>query len=213
MDNASVGMRGNVVERKATDFFEKIKKSGASMTFFDGGSVHSNKEGVFMEHRQESSEKKLDIIKDLEAGIPIRLIINKQRGNLRGTSTITPLLKEIARKYGDIHMPVSAEKHTIMAGVATAKKAFAVLGNDTNFLIYCGKWRYWSLEDANFDNLLIKEYNANALKGFLNLTAEQMPLFATLAGNQIIPFDDYKAFHGNVGAARRFLKVAAYVRQ
>lgn len=212
VDNASVGMRGNVLVQKASNFFHKLKKSGASLVFFDGGNIQKSKENLFFEHRQESKTQKLVIIQELESGMPIRSVIKKNKNSLRGTSTIVPLIKEVAREYGTVYAPIHTEKHTIMAAFANNNKAFAVLGNDSNFLIYCGRWRYWAIDDK-FNGVTMKEYNSDALKGFLNLTVEQMPLFATLAGNQIIDFEDFRGFHGRVGAKLRFQKVATYVKR
>lgn len=212
VENTIVGMRGNEIVREATTFFDRLKNFGATMVFFDGGIVHkTKKERNFYDDRIENSEKKEKIVSDLQSGMTTKDLIHKHRSNLRGSSTNVLLIKEVARPYGKIYAPVTAEKHTLMAALATRKGAFAVLGSDTNLLVYCAEWRFWSLEDIDFEKMVIKEYDTNKMLQHLNLNAMQMPLFATLACNNFIPFEDFEGFHERT-AERRLSCVADFVR-
>uniref|UniRef100_A0A336LIF8 CSON003697 protein n=1 Tax=Culicoides sonorensis TaxID=179676 RepID=A0A336LIF8_CULSO len=212
-DNLTFGMRSNIIIQKANQCFERFKNSGAKLAFFEGGSVHSAKENYFLKDRHESKQMKVEVIRDLESGMGFKQVLQKHRKSLRGLSTIISLLKEVAHKYGTINTPTTGEKHTVMAGYSNTNQVFAIVGNDTNFLIYCGKWRYWNVEEFEFESFMVKQYNAVALRGYLNLTTEQMPLFATLSCNQIIDFEDFKIFHGRNGLKKRYEKVSNFVRQ
>ncbi|XP_063700594.1 uncharacterized protein LOC134830911 [Culicoides brevitarsis] len=212
VDNATVGMRANIVLEKATEFFSRLKNFGASLTFFDTGTILPTKETNYFIQRKEAKAAKLEILRDLESKMPLQDLLKKHDNEFRGSSTIVPLLKEVARNFGNIYAPFFVEKHTIMAGFATKKNAFAVLGNDTNFLIYGKKWKFWFMDSIDFKKFVIREYNSLALMGYLNLTKEQMPLFATLAGNGIILNEDFEAFHGKRGVKKRVEKVSEFVR-
>lgn len=59
------------------------------------------------------------------------------------------------------------------------------------------------------------EYSREALKSQLQLTAKQLNILATIAGNNIIPYEDVKHFHKtlNTRVDNHFFKLADYVRQ
>lgn len=55
-----------------------------------------------------------------------------------------------------------------------------------------GSWRYWSIKNINRDGYTTLEYNKEALRAKLGLSMAQLPLFATLGGNDIVQYDDVK---------------------
>jgi hypothetical protein len=92
----------------------------------------------------------------------------------------------------------------------------AILSKDSDFLIYPGKWRYFSLEDVDLETLETKEFNRNALRNHLKLTDFELNVLATLNGNDVISYDDTKRFHyylvGRAHFSERFKSLADYIK-
>lgn len=60
------------------------------------------------------------------------------------------------------------------------------------FSLMTGSWRYWSIKNINREKYTTLEYNKEALRAKLSLSMAQLPLFATLCGNDIVLYDDVK---------------------
>lgn len=57
------------------------------------------------------------------------------------------------------------------------------------------------------------EHSRSGLRNALRLTQDQMPMFATLCGNDLIDFDELRTFHTSLGQFHtKFFKIADYVR-
>lgn len=75
-----------------------------------------------------------------------------------------------------------------IARYAKQHQVMAILSNDTDFLIFDGSWRLWSTEHIRItraNRLITTEYNRKSIKKVLSLSNRQLPLFATLMGNDI----------------------------
>lgn len=118
-----------------------------------------------------------------------------------------------ARKYFTFIFQ-NVECDTELSRYATMNNAVAVVADDTDFLIYEGNWKYWSARSLNLAKLTTREYCRPALRMALGLTQKQLPIFATLAGNDIIRYDFVQPFHHRLRLTRnnRFDKLAHFVR-
>lgn len=78
-----------------------------------------------------------------------------------------------------------------------------------------GEWRYWSVSpDYKYNRFTTTEYNRRALCQELRLSRQDMPLFSTLCGNDIIDYDDVEKFHESLGNYRRnFYNIALFLKQ
>jgi hypothetical protein len=76
------------------------------------------------------------------------------------------------------------------AAFATKNNALAVIADDSDYLIYKGNWRYWSARQLDLNDLSTMEYDRRALWDCLNLSEDQMKIFATIAGNDIIKYNE-----------------------
>lgn len=92
--------------------------------------------------------------------------------------------------------------------------AVAVIADDTDFLIYEGNWKYWSARNLKFDEMTTMEYSRSALRVALGLAQKQLPIFATLSGNDIIHQEHVQPFHKllRLTPRNRFHKLAQFVR-
>lgn len=90
----------------------------------------------------------------------------------------------------------------------------AIIADDTDFLIYEGNWKYWSAKNLKFADLTTMEYNRSALRRELGLAQKQLPIFATLSGNDIIRPEHVQPFHRRLRLKphNRFHKIAQFIR-
>lgn len=89
----------------------------------------------------------------------------------------------IAKKYGEFYYSVKCENDLELARYATKNDAIAIISNDFDFLIFDGPWRHWSSRGITEHSLEVTEYDRDGLLKVLKLTRIEMPLFATVWGN------------------------------
>ncbi|KAJ9580161.1 hypothetical protein L9F63_004178, partial [Diploptera punctata] len=85
-----------------------------------------------------------------------------------------------------------------IAEYARNKQCFAILGQDTDYIIYEGGQYYLSIKDLNLEKMTTINYNRWALARHVHIYPAQLPLLATLVGNDIVSPDDLKEFHIDV---------------
>lgn len=122
----------------------------------------------------------------------------------------------IAREYGKFNHSIRRECDLEMAKFAKNHNALAVITNDNDFLIFDGNWRLWSskgIRVSNRNKLQANEYDRNAIAQIYSLKKYQLPLFATLLGNDFLNHMHLTKFHGNVSTEHRIKNVANYVRK
>lgn len=114
--------------------------------------------------------------------------------------TITSGLESIellAKQYGKRIVTVTKECDAELARYACNNKSvIAVLADDTDFLIFPGKWKYLSIGELNLKNLRTKEFSRTALRQYLGLNDKQLIVFSTIGGNDIVKYDWVQHCHG-----------------
>ncbi|PSN48956.1 hypothetical protein C0J52_11365 [Blattella germanica] len=85
-----------------------------------------------------------------------------------------------------------------IAEYARNKQCFAILGQDTDYVIYEGAQYYFSVKDLNLQAMTTINYNRWALARHLHIHPSQLPVFASLIGNDVVSPDDLKAFHVDI---------------
>ncbi|XP_049812340.1 constitutive coactivator of peroxisome proliferator-activated receptor gamma-like [Schistocerca nitens] len=82
-----------------------------------------------------------------------------------------------------------------IAEFARNNSCFAVMGQDSDFIIYNSAPYYFSAENLDLVTLETVNFNTKALADCLKLSVLHLPLFASLMGNDIIPAEKLKNFH------------------
>ena len=129
------------------------------------------------------------------------------------------IVEYLAKKYGTLKTAIDKECDTEMAQYACQEpRVLAILADDSDFLIFPGNWRYFSLCDLNQKTFETKEYDRVALRENLGLTDQELVLLSTLNGNDVISFDkDSFYFHKRLvedryTASKRFPAIAKYIK-
>nr|CAD7444229.1 unnamed protein product [Timema bartmani] len=91
-----------------------------------------------------------------------------------------------------------------MARYARDKDVFAILSQDTDFVIHEGARYYLAMRSLDLKTMTTLTYSRLGLAKTLSLKPEQLPLLATLMGNDIIPYDLVQPFHDIICLGRSF---------
>lgn len=190
------GGRRNMYQIMLDDLFIKLKEAGAELVFFGDGSVPTVKYDTYCERQDQKYIRSMELQDLIYDGCPLQNIVHQDvacRENLISRMGFPETLERTARKYGTLTTTFDAECDTEMAEYASRTPAvLAIMGDDTDFLIYSGKWRYFSMSNIDCDTLVTKEYSRLELRKFLSLTDKQLIIFSTLCGNDVMKYDDVK---------------------
>nr|XP_019539584.2 uncharacterized protein LOC109410481 [Aedes albopictus] len=201
------GGRFNLAYTVIDELFGKLKGLGAKLVFFYDGPVPESKNETWCARQDRRYEEMLPLISAVDMGFDLTALMNYSPPlNFRYA------LKFIAKKYGELKVTMTHECDQELAAHATKVNALAIISNDSDFLIYEGSWKYWSSREIQLPTLVTMEYNRAALVRHLDLSFQQMPLLATLSGNDIMPFDVVKLLHYQLGYGDEFPKLARYIK-
>jgi hypothetical protein len=206
------GLRYSIIEERLSSLFASLVGYGADLVFFVDGPEQEEKWKTWIKRKEQKSSFKQLLEHDADNGLLLEDLVSKYGNEILFASTL--LRKKIAKKYGRCFVSYTNDADLEMASYATKNDALAILTSDTDFLIYEGNWRLWSTKDLNLENMTTMEFNRNALRTSLDLTFEQMKLFASLAGNDILRYEEVQHFHKKLGNNKeKFWNIAAYVRK
>lgn len=209
------GGRHHLYFESFNKFFRELKGCGATLVFFSDLNVQKFKVDEWLRRRDSEYNETVNLFDQIEEGMSLRDII-ATRDNPKTLMTAMSALKRAAKANGECHTATQHECDAELAKYACEHKAMAVIGDDTDFLIFEGDWRYWSAKDIDFDTLKTIEYDRTVLRKNLGLSYQQLPLFATLLSNDFTKsyYDELRSFHRNLGhMGKKFQNVADYVRR
>lgn len=132
------------------------------------------------------------------------------------TLTWLPIISHAAKLFGKLHVSVHNETDTEIAKFAVNNpRVLALIADDSDFLIYPGSWRYFSLKYMDMETLDTFEYDRQALREFLQLNDQQLILLSTIAGNDIIAYERICKFHREFGhqSKKKFPAMAKYIKE
>lgn len=172
--------------------FKEFICAGAELVFFADGNVQPGKIDLWLHRQDEKFIKSQNIFNLLGQGKTLEEMtkyvdVNKEEfASMINSASVG---KNLLKKYGQLFEPVSNDCDLELANYARDNNAFAVLSNDSDFLIYSGNWRVWNMQKLNYYQLTVVEYDKCALKSYLKLEQHQMPIYATLMGNDCLQFE------------------------
>lgn len=162
-------------------------------------------------------EKSIRIIDQINQNYSLDDIINAEN-DLPSLTSHLYMAEVLADKYGTLKISLNRECDAEMAKYACENpRVVAILADDSDFLIYPGNWRYFSLRELNQESLSTMEYNRFALREHLQLNDNELVLLSTLNGNDVIRFDDTFRFHKSLiqqrnNAALRFTAMTDFIK-
>lgn len=194
----------------------ELKAIGANLVFFSDLNAIPDKIDQWLQRRDESFKTKIQLYDFIRSGRTFNSIVSivDQYQNLSSASVGLAL---IAQKYGEFHYTIHNDCDLELARFAKENNAFAVVTNDSDFLIFDGIFKFWKATEFGFNKcqrnqIIATEYDRNGIADAFDIEPNQRALFATLMGNGIIDSDTLYAFQKTLGHPRyRFQNVAKYV--
>lgn len=194
-----------------------LKATGCSLIFFADLTLQESKCDTWLSRRNEKFDFYISIYELIKVGASVDSITATVQERKVLTSTFSGM-EAIAETYGDFHRSVKHECDLELAQYAKREKALAVISNDTDFLIFDGDWRLWMSNDVQITSgniLKTVEFNRKGLRELLSLNQYQLPLLATLTGNDFTKKHESELFNflRSLGPLRfKFKNLAKYIR-
>lgn len=209
---------------KVLDKFFKRLSSMAKLVFFEDGPVVQDKYDTWIRRQNDKFAQSLQVIDNITEGVPIRHIVEEETRRIPGqarrqiptVATHLELIESKAKQYGELIVTVTKECDAELARYATNNPAvIAVLADDTDFLIFPGHWRYWSLNAMDVESLRTMEYSRTALRSHLKLNNRQLMVLSTVAGNDIVKYDEARRCHSIFFGhnSHTFCGIADFIRE
>lgn len=201
--------------QKALEDFLKNLSSFADLVFFEDGPPLTEKLMTNIRRRNENYKRSIDIIDMVYDGQSLDTIV-ESFFEIPRLTTFLNMIEETIRKFGRLIVTVTRECDTELARFANNDPSvLAIVANDTDFLIFSGTWKYFSLIDIDLEHLTTIEYSRLALRKHLDLNDKQLFILSTLGGNDIIKREEVYQFHSkNCGtkAFEKFPWLASYIK-
>ena len=181
--------------------------------FFDGATPESKRD-TWKQRRQCKVNNMVKIFENLGNNLPV------QEKHLDGMlPSLVSATGPFVAKYVsgcDVHISVS-DCDEEMACFAQKEDCFAILSQDTDFVILEGARHFLTVKELNLKTMTTHAYCREGLLNSLGLEPQQLCLLASLLGNCIVPVTKLKNFHNRLKRAQNGRElpnvVADYVKQ
>lgn len=182
IEDAICGGRHQVILESWEEILSALKSTGANLVFFSDLNTTESKMEKWMDSQDEQFLRYVDFYKSIELNGKFKQVLFDMLDIKPPNSTFYDLAV-LAQKYGEIFYSVEHENDFDLAQYATNNGALAIISNDTDFLIFEGSWQLWSSDGMVAHSFKVTQYARKGILKLLNLTREQMPMFATVKGN------------------------------
>lgn len=181
----------------------------ADLVFFEDGTLMKQKLDTWKERQDRKYGNCIEFMDNIYNAVPLNIIIAVNPHNIPKTTMHRTIIEEMAKKYGKLIKSEFKDCDTEIGKFAYKnKRVLAVMADDTDFLIFPGKWRYFSMRSLNVCTFETMEYSRVALRQFLNLTDDQLIILSSICGNDIVKFEEVVPFHeALIGFKHKFCNV------
>ncbi|CRL04757.1 CLUMA_CG017817, isoform A [Clunio marinus] len=189
------GGRHQMYEENLEQILKELSKH-ADLVFFEDKLPPEEKKETILKRDQEKDETITEIIKRVKSHTLLSDIL-VEMGDWKITRTLShyDMVKILAKRHGLIKFALTKDCDAEIAQYANDNPAvLAVIANDSDFLIFLGRWRYFSISDIKLNPLRTKEYNKKALRNTLRLNDQQLTILSSLSGNDVIRFPEVEKF-------------------
>ncbi|GLG99191.1 Uncharacterized protein GBIM_05708 [Gryllus bimaculatus] len=175
------------------NFIQAFQDIGVKLVFFFDGPTQARKRKVWVERRLKSLMDVYRVFDLIGRG--------KHPSQLGGDTILLPPATSYLAAHAiktsegcEVHRSVK-ECDEEIADYARQHNCFAILGQDSDYVIYDGPQYYLSAVHLNVEKMTTINYNRWALSRQLQLAPSLLPLLASLVGNDIVRSDDLLPFH------------------
>lgn len=181
------GFRYWLVFSKLEACLQRMRDAGATLVFYADGPPQASKLNVYSE-RQDRQYQITTALTDALNNPRVTLLDCVRSPQLGGAFRTVPefnsLRQLIQRRLGDINVAMDRECDVELVQYANCNGAMAVLGQDSDYLIFAGDWQYWSSNKLDLVTGHTVRFDRNKLRNFLGLTdaGNEMAMFAAMCG-------------------------------
>lgn len=194
--------------------FSRLSLLNAELIFFLDGFIMETKFTEWAKRQNRKYFSSIQVLEEIYMRIPLENIAQHSSAY---TNTVLNVIEASCIKHGQLFYAVKSECDQEIARFACSnQRVLAVFSNDTDFMIFSGNWRYFSIKEIDLEKLTTMEFDRKALQHQLRLNNFQMALFATLAGNDIIQENKpLISFHNSLGAHsnKKLPAIASFIRK
>lgn len=177
------GGRHRIIQQSWKETLKVLKSTGCELVFFSDWFMSETKMEKWMERQNQQFERCVKFYNAVDR-IKLYTKIIKEIGDMKPPNSTLYDLELISQDYGELYYSIDRENDIKLAQYAKRNDAFAVISNDSDFLIFEGNWSLFSIHGIREDSLIrVKTHQKKCLHQRLDLTREEMPLFATVLGN------------------------------
>lgn len=197
---------------------DAFKATGCSLVFIADLNIQETKIDEWLNRRNAEFNGFAKIYDAIDNGenCPIKVAKKTSKNILQ---SLFHGMTMMAQSYGRIYHSIRHEADLEIAHYANQHKAMAIISNDSDFLIFKGFWRLWSSTGIVQSKLRLRtiEYNRKSIERILSLSIDQLPLFASLVGNDITNSKSLSSkldnFFRKIGSSEQKIRnVAKFVR-
>lgn len=180
------GSRYNIVKSDFENFLIRLRENGAVLVFLMKKS--QTREGDFLEYSEDHYVTRCEVSDVIETLKSTSKIIDHYDKPKKAwfplNHTTEMVLAQTAAKYGKVYGmdTLNLKPSTVHVQIAEKHNALAIIGTDTYYIFYEGRWKIWSDNSLDMQNMTIREFDKDFILKDLGLTVAQAPLFVVLAG-------------------------------
>jgi hypothetical protein len=183
------------------------------MFFFDGVTPESKRD-TWKQRRKWHVDKIVKIFENLDNNSAV------QEKYVEGMlpSVVAATCSFVAKYVCGCDVRVSVSDCDVeMARFAQKQDCFAILSQDTDFVILQGARHFLTVKELNLETMKTRTYSRDGLLKFLGLELQQLCLLASLLGNDVISVSKLQNFHERLKQAQKgrelLYVVADYVKK
>ncbi|XP_037916532.1 uncharacterized protein LOC119654947 [Hermetia illucens] len=175
--DAICGGRHALGIKRAEIMFQKFKDLGIEMHFFLDGPIKPEKCPQWCHRKNSEYENQKVLFENLKAKEPLNYRFR------RYLKTYYENYLRVAKKYGRIFLSLENECDLDLVENASRVHPMAVCTSNSDFLVMEGDFPIWKTDDFNLETMAVHVWNKRRMRESLGLEQWQMPIFATLCGN------------------------------
>jgi len=206
------------MELVITKFIEDFSNAGATLTFFLQNTVSKNKLRAWVLNEKKKYDKVNRLFSSLTKGDTKTQTSNYFREDATIPNNFRYVLQTTLKQLGIKLIQCKDDSSMEMSRYARMNKSFAILAQNTDFVVTNPAKYYMSLRQLDFGKLKTMSYSTQGLLKSINLDIKYLPLFAAVAGSDDVDAGmQLSRFHDKAGVIynlkNHFKNLSAYVQQ
>jgi hypothetical protein len=177
-----------------------LQDIGVRVVFFFDGVTPESKRAIWKERRQCHNDKMVKVFEHLDNNSAVQAKVVEGMLPSVVAATCSFVAKYVCGC--DVHVSVT-DCDVEMADFAQKEDCFAILSQDTDFVILKGARHFLTVKELNLETMTTFEYSREGLLKFLGLELQELYLLASLLGNNIVPVSKLRYFHGRLEQAQK----------